>query len=105
MREKVVRFCLVVLIAALAGMYGPAMQTPYSGWLPPATPEEAQAYGVFAHHGAQASAQPKTFRNPTFADGVAHLHLGDADAESTPHGYTTCDSPVASEPADFKSDF
>jgi hypothetical protein len=106
MREQAMRYCLIALIVALAGMYVLAFHTPYPGFLPPATPAEVQAWGVFANRHSAAETQPSRPQQlNACADTPANVHPADAPAELTAHAYTSCDAPIAAGAADFDSDF
>ena len=98
MREQATRYCLVLVILVLAGMYFPAMQRPYPGWLPPATQAELQTYNPGGFE--------RVAVNGTSAvNASANLDRDDVDANPTVCAYTSCDSPLHIKPADFDSAF
>jgi hypothetical protein len=101
MREQATRYGLVALIFALAGMYFYVMQPPFSGWLPPATPEELRAYGLLSHHNLAARAEVARPEDRSLCvDASANVHHGSADVAAAPPAYMPCDAPIATTPAD-----
>jgi hypothetical protein len=100
---------LILVIFALAGMYFPALEAPYPGWLPPATPEELQA--SHARRLQNLAAVPRPTGLPEIhvcADGSANLHPihhDDGEADSAAYAYTPCDAPLTAGPAYFDSHF
>jgi hypothetical protein len=94
------RYCLMLLIVALAGAYYFALAAPYPGWLPPASPEELQALETRRLQSLSAAAQPTGLpvcQDCIDAGSVPHLDTGNATAPA----YTACESPVSSGPPDI----
>jgi hypothetical protein len=100
------RYCLIGVIFALAGMYYIVLGGAYAGWLPPATPEELQAIEVRRLEALSATGQPSAVNEVgayAAAAGVAKPH--DGGTESSACAYTPCDAPVVTEPTDIDSAF
>jgi hypothetical protein len=105
MREQAMRYCLIALIVALAGMYFYVLEPAYPGFLPPATPQELEAYHVEHQAAVAAFAGSRLGSECDLCPDAANSHPSSTDAESALDAYSPCDAPVAAGPATFDFDF
>ena len=105
MREQAMRYCLITLIVALAGMYFYVLEPAYPGFLPPATPEELRAYHIEHQAAVTAFAEPLFVSQCDVCSNAADSRPSPTDTEAALHGYTPCDIPLAAGRVDFDTDF
>src|SRR5689334_13140568 len=96
------RYCLVVIIFILAGMYFLALGDPNVTWLPAPTAEESQEYNQRGLRNLAARADANRRLNNVAQASAARLHREGTDES---RAYTSCDTPVADNAPDFDSDF